>query len=223
MRTRGGTTRKRLCASGARDACEWRCYLVAAAACLLLLGGCETSTKLGDLVKAKPSEPENTGSLVDADQLEPATTGSVSKGQPVPPDIATPASNPQLLGNDPNDDVSLGKKYYRTANYGIAERHFRRAVELHADDAEAWVGLAATYDRLRRFDLADRAYQQAIAILGPTPEILNNRGYSYMLRGDFKRAQETLLAARAADPASPYIKNNLELLQKSYRSGKAVN
>jgi len=196
-------------------------YLVAAAACLLLLGGCETSTKLGDLVKS--SDPTATGSLAEADPLEPVTTGSVAKGQPVPPDIATPASNPQLLGNDPNDDVSLGKKYYRTANYGIAERHFRRAVELHPGDAEAWVGLAATYDRLRRFDLADRAYQQAIAILGSTPEILNNRGYSYMLRGDFKHAQETLLAARAADPASPYIKNNLELLEKSYRSGKAVN
>ena len=27
----------------------------------------------------------------------------------------------------------------------------------------------------------------------------------------------------SADPKSPYIKNNLELLEKSYRNGKAVN
>ena len=88
--------------------------------------------------------------------------------------------------------------------------------------AEAWLDLAAAYDRLRRFDLADRAYQNATAILGPTAEILNNRGYSYMLRGDYPHARETLMAAAAKDPKNPYIKNNLDLLNKSFRSGKAV-
>ena len=76
--------------------------------------------------------------------------------------------------------------------------------------------------RLRRFDLADRAYKQAIAILGPTPEILNNQGFSYMLRGDYKHAREKLLAAQARDPASPFIQNNLELLEKSTRHGRSV-
>ena len=120
------------------------------------------------------------------------------------------------------DDLALGKKHYRAGNFGLAERYFRRAVETHPRDAEAWVGLAAAYDRLRRFDLADRAYEQAVAIIGPTPEVLNNRGYSYMLRGDYPRARITLLAAAAKDPKNPYIKNNLELLDKSFRSGKAV-
>jgi Flp pilus assembly protein TadD len=64
-------------------------------------------------------------------------------------------------------------------------------------DAEAWLGLAASYDRLRRFDLADRAYAQAIGILGPKTEILNNQGYSYMLRGNFKRAREASASATA--------------------------
>jgi Flp pilus assembly protein TadD len=54
--------------------------------------------------------------------------------------------------------LSLGKKYFRTINCGLAEKHFRAAVEKHPRDAEAWIGLAASYDRLRRFDLADRAY-----------------------------------------------------------------
>jgi Flp pilus assembly protein TadD len=49
----------------------------------------------------------------------------------------------------------------------MAERYFRRAVETHASDAEAWVGLAASYDRLRRFDLADQAYAEAIRLVGP--------------------------------------------------------
>ena len=93
---------------------------------------------------------------------------------------------------------------------------------MHPRDAEAWVGLAASYDRLRRFDLADRAYKQAIEIIGPSPELLNNQGYSYTLRGDYPHARKTLLEAQAKDPNSPYIKNNLELLDKSYRRGKAV-
>ena len=34
-----------------------------------------------------------------------------------------------LLGADPYDDLNTGKKLYRTANFGLAERYFRRAVE----------------------------------------------------------------------------------------------
>jgi Flp pilus assembly protein TadD len=183
-----------------------------ALACLVLLSGCETSTKLGDLFHK--SDDQASASLADpAAVLEPDTTGALGSGQ---------AADDGLLGSDPSDDLNLGKKQYRAGNFGLAERYFRRAAESHPRDAEAWVGLAAAYDRLRRFDLADRAYEQAVAIIGPTPELLNNRGYSYMLRGDYPHARTTLLAAAAKDPKNPYIKNNLELLDKSFRSGKAV-
>src|SRR3954469_12364671 len=51
------------------------------------------------------------------------------------------ALTPSLLGSDPTDDVSLGKKQYHVQNYGRAERYFRHAVEQHPRDAEAWLGL----------------------------------------------------------------------------------
>ena len=54
---------------------------------------------------------------------------------------AAKATAPGLLGSDPNDDLSLGKKQYRANNFGLAEKHFRRAVEKHPRDAEAWLGL----------------------------------------------------------------------------------
>ncbi|MGE0562983.1 MAG: tetratricopeptide repeat protein [Pseudolabrys sp.] len=127
-----------------------------------------------------------------------------------------------LLGSDPNDDLSLGKRHFRAGSFGLAEQHFRKAVELHPRDAEAWLGLAASYDRLRRFDLADRAYEQAIKIAGPTAEILNNQGYSYMLRGDYKRARAKLAEAQRKAPDNPFVKNNLRLLAESARSGKAI-
>src|SRR5215510_4046894 len=143
--------------------------LTAGLAGLLLLSGCGTSTKLGDLFGSKTSDDETASVTDPATGAE--TTGSAS------------APNPSgLLGSDPYDDLNTGKKLYRSANFGLAERHFRRAVEARPRDAEAWVGLAACYDQLRRFELADRAYGQAIAIIGPTPEVLNNKGYSYMLR-----------------------------------------
>jgi Flp pilus assembly protein TadD len=191
--------------------------LIAAMASLVMLSGCETSSKLGDLMQSREPDPP-LGSLEDAARGEPATTGTVG----TLPDGTPQATSSGLLGSDPNDDLSLGKKHYRAANYGLAERHFRRAVESHPRDAEAWVGLAASYDRLRRFDLADRAYREVIGIIGETPEVLNNKGYSYILRGDYPRAREILLAAQAKDPNSPYIRNNLELLEKSFRGGKAV-
>jgi tetratricopeptide (TPR) repeat protein len=155
---------------------------------------------------------------------DPQATGSTPVVV-VPPPGVSPRPEKQsarTLGGDPNDDLNLGKKYFRAGSFGVAEQHFRKAVEGAPRDAEAWTGLAAAYDRLKRFDLADRAYNQAMAIVGPTPEILNNHGYSYMLRADYVRAREKFLAAQAKDPTNPYIRNNLELLEESGRMGKAA-
>lgn len=144
------------------------------------------------------------------------TTGSVALVK----DDTPPSTG--LMGDNPKDDLNLGKKHYRENSFGLAEQHFRRAVEKGPKDVEAWVGLAASYDKLKRFDLADRAYAQALRLAGPTPEILNNQGYSYLLRGDRRKARATLLQAQAKDPANPYIQNNLNLLDESLREGAAV-
>jgi len=180
--------------------------LLATAACLLWLNGCETSTRLGDLF-------QSTADTAATAQDDPITTGSVR-----PP----PRDPPAAAKASPDDELSLGKKYFQAGNFSLAERHFRRAVELHPRDLESWIGLAASYDRQRRFDLADRAYDQATKIAGPTAEILNNRGYSYMLRGDPRRARDTLLEAQARDPGNTYIKNNLETVEASLRKSKAT-
>lgn len=175
-------------------------WLALGAAGLLWLAGCQTVSTLTDPLAPQASDDQ--------------PTGSTEKPAPV---------TPELLGTDPNDDLNIGKKYFRQGSYGLAERHFRKSVELHPRDAESWLGLAASYDRLRRFDLADRAYAQAIKIVGATPEIMNNQGFSYMLRGDYRRARATLLEAEAKAPDNPYIKNNLRMLSESARKGKAVN
>ena len=185
-----------------------------AVAGLVWLTGCETtSTRLPDIFNLKAEKVANnaeeaTGSV----GAHPAVGDSGPAVEPVPP----------FTPSNPNDDLSLGRMNFRQGNYGLAERYFRRAVESGPREAEAWLGLAASYDRLRRFDLADRAYGQLIGLSGPTPEILNNQGYSYMLRGDFRHARQILAEAQAKDPANPYIANNLALLEESVRTRKAV-
>jgi len=187
-------------------------------ACGLWLAGCTTDGSFSELLSAKsPAEPAAAASGLEANALaeEPpvgqplaSATGSGEKGD--------------LLGSEAYDDLNIGKRYFRVGNYGMAERYFRRAVELHPRDAEAWLGLAACYDRLRRFDLADRAYGEAARLAGPTVEILNNQGYSYMLRGDYARARTKLDEARRLAPDNRFVRNNLHLLTASAQNAKGI-
>lgn len=111
-------------------------------------------------------------------------------------------------------DLAQGKVQFREANYGLAEQHFRKAVELKADNAEAWMGLAASYDELGRFDFADRAYDQLLKVAGRKPRIVNNMGYSQLLRGNRKKAETLLLEARSGMKDPSVVNANLALLNK---------
>jgi len=120
----------------------------------------------------------------------------------------------QILPVRPPGETRLG---IFSGAYGTANRYFRDAVEKAPEDAEAWIGLAASYDKLRRFDLADQAYAQAIKLTGETVQILNDRGYSYLLRGDLTKARVQFQKAYRLDPTNPTVINNLQLLDSSYR------
>jgi Flp pilus assembly protein TadD len=133
------------------------------------------------------------------------TAMTYTAGRPTPPADAV------------KDDLGLGKMHFENGNYGLAELHFRRAVEETPGEAEGWLGLAASYDQMKRWPLADRAYAQALKITGPTPAVLNNRGYSYMLRGDVRRASQDLSVAAAQDPENEQIRNNLQTLDSQLR------
>lgn len=121
--------------------------------------------------------------------------------QPVARDVST-------------SDLAEGKVQFREANYGLAEQHFRKAVELKADNAEAWLGLAASYDELGRFDFADRAYDQLLKVAGRQPRIVNNMGYSQLLRGNKKKARALLLEAKTGMADTTVVDANLALLNK---------
>jgi Flp pilus assembly protein TadD len=110
-------------------------------------------------------------------------------------------------------DLNEGKQQFRAANYGLAEKHFRKAVELRADNAEGWMGLAASYDELGRYDFADRAYEQLLKITGRKPQVVNNMGYSQYLRGNKKQARKLLLEAKKGMIDTTVVDANLAMLK----------
>jgi Flp pilus assembly protein TadD len=137
---------------------------------------------------------------------------------PVDPPGGDPVQEPTDVKYYPSDEpLRLGLEQYNRGSYGLSQRYFKDAVEKAPKDVTAWVGLAASYDKLRRFDLADQAYAQAIRLGGETVQILNDQGYSLMLRGDLAGARTKFARARALDPGNPVIANNMELLNGSRR------
>lgn len=147
--------------------------------------------------------------IVAAVLLSSCQTSEVLSSADVDPTFA-------LTGGDVSrSDLDQGKLQFMNGNYGLAEKHFREAVELRRDNAEALMGLAACYDRLGRFDLADRTYSQLLKVAGRQPRIVNNMGYSHYLRGEKAKARTLLLEARAALPGDKTIEANLALLDRS--------
>jgi Flp pilus assembly protein TadD len=116
-----------------------------------------------------------------------------------------------------DEPLKLALEHFNRGSFGLAAKYFEDAVTKAPKDATAWIGLAASYDRIGRFDLADRAYKQAIRLVGESTALLNNQGYSYMLRGKLVEARRKFLRAYEREPNNPTVINNLELLNSSER------
>lgn len=129
-----------------------------------------------------------------------------------PPSAAT-AAVPEDLYVHTNEPAIVGRRQFERGNFGLSERYFREAVEKDPEDLDSWIGLAASYDNLKRFELADRAYDRALRLGGRQVTVLNNVGYSYLLRGDLRRANALFQEALASDPGNEVVLNNIKLVR----------
>jgi Flp pilus assembly protein TadD len=126
------------------------------------------------------------------------------------------ASVPDIEFYASDQALAEAKNHFKERNYGHSATFFKRAAELAPNDPAAWLGLAASYDRLRRFDLADRAYKRLFSLTGGTLQYYNNLGYSHLLRGDLPGARANFLKAYDMDPDNIVVANNLDLLGASH-------
>lgn len=116
-----------------------------------------------------------------------------------------------------------GKKAFAAGDYAKAASDFATAVRLAEYDVAALNGLAASYDQLGRFDLADRLYEQSLMLRPGDPDSLNNLGYSLLLRGHASEAAFILERALEAAPNDRIVSGNLcrakSLMARPQRGG----
>lgn len=122
-----------------------------------------------------------------------------------------------LKGDKSKGFLAAGQEHFTNQNFGLAEKNFRKAVEVRSDNASAWLGLAASLDQLGRFDFSDRAYKQLVQLKSNNARVLNNMGYSHLLRGDYQKARSLLNRAQQLDPQLEEIQGNIHLLEKTVR------
>ncbi|UJQ95324.1 tetratricopeptide repeat protein [Mariluticola halotolerans] len=108
--------------------------------------------------------------------------------------------------------LAEARGHFRANNFGYSAAYYKKAVNLSPDNPEGYVGLGASYDRLGRFDLADRVYDALYNMTGGSVQYYNNLGYSHMLRGDLKTALINFRKAADLAPTNIIIANNIQLL-----------
>ncbi len=91
-----------------------------------------------------------------------------------------------------NSFYAMGKSNFAKAEIGLAVKNFGLALARDPLSTEVLNGLAASYDRLGRFDLARQYYQRALRVEPDSVQTINNIGYSYYLQGEFELATSFL-------------------------------
>lgn len=128
-----------------------------------------------------------------------------------------PEVRPVLLQGDvaavddrEEDDYRAGKHHLAAGELGLAVGRFRAAVARNYTDVAALNALAACYDRLGRFDLADRYYDRALAVAPDDAQTLNNAGVSQLMRGSSEQAIVLLERAARVSAENATVAANLE-------------
>jgi tetratricopeptide (TPR) repeat protein len=112
---------------------------------------------------------------------------------------------------DASDPVERGRALILTRQYGLAIDGLNDVVTRDPGNARALTLLAVAYGQLKRFDLADRYHARALEVDPNSPVVLNNWGYSYLVRGDDRRAANLLERAMATSDGRPIVAANLAL------------
>ncbi|CAM5319237.1 hypothetical protein ATER59S_00995 [Aquamicrobium terrae] len=136
------------------------------------------------------------------------------------PDVDPVGSNYERIEVPPTggDPAIPAQRAFAAGNYAHAARYFEQALERDPERKDALLGVAASYDQIGRFDLSDPVYEKASVAMPDDPALLNNLGYSHLLRGDLQNAQAYFVRAAKSTPVHPTIDGNRRLLAKVARN-----
>jgi Flp pilus assembly protein TadD len=126
-----------------------------------------------------------------------------------------------LLAIAPGDRMlaeRAGISALKLGNVALAAVLIEQATKTANASWHAWNARGVVADMQRDWLAADTAYARAAELAPNEAEIVNNQGWSQLLRGDWAKAVELFKKATVQDPKSSRIANNLELARAALAS-----
>ena len=190
-------------------------------ACLLWLSGCETSTKLGDLFQSRPTHQSDRPARRARPAPEPAVdrrrsaacdAAAATRARSVRPCSATiPTTISASARSTSGPPISASPSAFPPCGRAASAR--RRGLGRARGLLRPAAPLRPRRPRLR----SGGDDRRADAGGAQQPRL-----FLHAARRLPARALDAAARAGGKDPGNPYIKNNLELLEASFRNGKAV-
>ncbi|MEW6267756.1 MAG: tetratricopeptide repeat protein [Thermodesulfobacteriota bacterium] len=133
-------------------------------------------------------------SLLAAALAGPALAADGDDPLPTPTPGSRRAEGPsaEALANE-------GRLQAQAGEWAAAEASYRAAIARRADLPEAWNGLGHALKSQRRFDEAIAAYDEALRLRPSYPQALEYLGETYVMMGEFKKAEQVLARLRPLD------------------------
>jgi len=186
----------------------------------LALLAAQPAAGLGDAVQALQA-----GRLEQARLILDAAVGAGAKGQEIDRLLAELAfltgdwaaaleRYERLAANYPNESLTLERAGISAFHLGDLKRSgaaLAAATAIPGASWRAWSARGAVADQRRDWAEADFAYDRALKLAPSNANVLNNRGWSLLLRGDWAEALPLLERAAELAPDVRRIADNLEL------------
>ena len=199
--------------------------LALATALAAALGGCNATTRTGDVTGSIPVAQteegwrERAGSLAEqyrAQPEDPQIAVAYARALRATGQTAQAAAVLQQASiKNPRDKAVLGAWGRALADSGQYEQALNVLSRAHTPEQPDWRVLnaqGAVLDQMNNHELARRYYETALKIAPDEPAILSNLGLSYALSKDLARAETTLMRAVASKRAEPRVRQNLALV-----------
>ncbi len=101
-----------------------------------------------------------------------------------------PIADPGSKLRPGSDRLADAKGQLAVGNVGLALEGFRKVARDYPDNAEAFAGMAACYEAMRRFDLAESKYQAALALAPHNTVLLGRLAVALAQQGKADAAAE---------------------------------